>query len=55
MTILISVLVYIGVVAGLLTFLRFVHRCDDVMRTLHANLPSTDDNIGSPIAHNRAV
>ena len=36
MTILIGALIYVGVVVALLTFFRFVHRSDDVMRALHA-------------------
>ncbi len=55
MSILIGVLIYVGLVVAFLSFFRFVHRSDDVMRALHAELPTTEEGFGSHVAHNRVA
>ncbi len=55
MTVLLGVLIYTGVLIALLSFFRFVHRCDDVMRVMHAELPPQHENLESQIAHNRVA
>ena len=55
MTILIGVLVYVVVVVAMLSFFRFVHRSDDVIRALHAELPTQEHGYGSPVAQNKVA
>ncbi len=55
MTILIGVSIYVGVVVALLTFFRFVHRTDDVMRAIHAEMPTNEEGFESHVAHNRVA
>jgi len=55
MTVLLGVLIYTGVLIALLSFFRFVHRCDDVMRVMHTELPPQHESLESQIAHNRVA
>ncbi len=55
MAILFGVLIYIAIVVAFLGFFRFVHRCDDVMRQLHTDLPEEGPALGTSIAHNRVA
>ncbi|MGA9119416.1 MAG: hypothetical protein WB699_08615 [Bacteroidota bacterium] len=55
MSILIGIFAYVGLVALALTFFRFVHRSDDVLRAIHADLQVQEHQLETRMVHNRVA